>query len=55
MVKYIFRVFDRDTGDQISQLVTDCDHMLETLEVLNKLGMVKGFILDDEKEIKNDL
>ena len=53
MVKYIFKVYDRETGDQISQLVTDCDHMLDTLEILNKLGMVKGFILDD-KENEND-
>lgn len=55
MVKYIFKVFHRETGEQLSQLVTDCEHMLETLEVLNKLGMVKGFILDDDKEVKNDL
>ena len=54
MVKYIFKVYDRETGDQISQLVTDCDHMLDTLEILNMLGMVKGFILDD-KENENDI
>lgn len=53
MVKYIFKVYDRKTNDQITQVVTSCDYMLETLEVLNKLGMVKGFILDD-KEIEND-
>ena len=53
MVKYIFKVYDRKSNEQLAQVVTSCDHMIETLETLNKLGMVKGFILDD-KENEND-
>lgn len=53
MVKYCFNVYDRETNEKISQVVTDCDHMIDTLRILNELGMVKGYILDD-KEKEND-
>lgn len=53
MVKYCFNVYDRETGDKLSQVITSCDHMIDTLQVLNELGVVKGYILDD-KENEND-
>lgn len=52
MVKYIFNVFDRNDHDKkVASVVTDVDHMLETLQTLSELGLVKGYIInDDEKE-----
>ena len=54
MLKYCFKVFSFDDGKQIAQVVTNVDMMLETLCELNKLGIVKGFILDDKEIEKNE-
>ena len=59
MIKYCFNVYDRETSEKISQVITSSDHMLDTLRTLSELGMVKGYILDadrldlnyDEKEL----
>lgn len=53
MIKYCFNVYDKKTNEKITQVITNIDNMLETLETLNKLGIVKGYILD-EKENEND-
>lgn len=53
MLKYCFKVYRKEDGEQIAQVVTNVDMMLETLAELNKLGIVKGFILDD-KENEDD-
>ena len=53
MVKFIFKVYDKYTGEQIAQVVTSNDSMIDTIKTLNELGMVKGYILDD-KENEND-
>ena len=50
MIKYCFNVYDRTTGEKITQVISNVDMMLETLETLNKLGMVKGYILDDNDD-----
>lgn len=57
MIKYCFNVYDHVSGDKITQVITNVDNMLETLETLSKLGMVKGYILDDNKdcEVKNEI
>ena len=52
MAKYIFKVFDKDTGHLMDQVIVPVEHMLGTLEALNELGIVKGFILDDKEEDK---
>lgn len=53
MAKYIFKVFSYDDDKkQIAQVITNTDEMLDTLKFLNTLGIVKGFILDDDKEIE---
>lgn len=52
MLKYVFNVFDKYSGEKIDQVIVPAEAMLETLEALNKLGMVKGYILDDSKEEK---
>lgn len=54
MVKYVFNVYDRETGEKISSVVTNCDYMIDTMKTLNELGMVKGYILDDSKENEDD-
>lgn len=52
-IKYCFKVYSRNDDELITQVITDCSHMLDTLETLNKLGIVKGYILDDnESEVK---
>ena len=48
MIKYCFNVYDCETKDKITSVICDCDHMLETIKVLNELGIVKGYILDEE-------
>lgn len=50
MIKYCFNVYDRVTGEKITQVVSNVDMMIDTLKALNKLGMVKGYILDDNKD-----
>ena len=37
MIKYCFNVYDFESKDKITSIITDCDHMLETIEVLNQL------------------
>lgn len=49
MVKYCFNVYDKVTNEKITKVITSVDNMLETLETLNKLGIVKGYILDDKE------
>lgn len=49
MIKYVFNVYHRESGDKISQVITSCDHMLDTLKILSELGMVKGYILDADR------
>ena len=50
MAKYLFKVFDTLDNRQTAQVITTVDNMLETIEILSKLGLVKGFILDDEEK-----
>lgn len=50
MIKYCFKVFDKETDEQVIQLVSNADDMLDTINKLSKLGIVKGFILDDKEE-----
>lgn len=52
MIKYCFNVYDKESGEKITQVVTDVKHMLDTLEILSNLGMVKGYILDDKESEK---
>lgn len=54
MAKYVFKVFSyEDKNKQIAQVVTRTDEMIETIKFLNTLGIVKGFILDDDdKELE---
>lgn len=49
MVKFIFSVYDKYTGEKIAQVITNNDSMLETIKTLNELGLVKGSILDDKE------
>lgn len=49
MVKYLFKVFDKNS-ELKSQVIVPADHMIETLEALNKLGVVKGYIIFDTEE-----
>lgn len=53
MVKYVFNVYDRYTGEKITQVIDNSDNMLDTLKTLNQLGLVKSYIIDD-KENEND-
>lgn len=55
MIKYCFNVYDKSTGEKITQVVTNVDMMLETLQQLNELGIVKGFILDDKEDIESEV
>lgn len=52
MAKYVFNVYDRYTGEKITQLIDNTDNMLDTLKTLNEIGMVKSYIIDDKKDIK---
>lgn len=52
MTKYLFKVFDK--GEMTTQVITDISHMTETLEVLNKLGVVKGYIIFDQEESEEE-
>lgn len=49
MVKYLFKVFDKNS-DLKSQIIVPAENMLETLEALNKIGLVKGYIIFDQEE-----
>ena len=52
MIKYCFNVYDKVSGEKITQVITNVDNMIETLKILNKLGIVKGYILDDKENEK---
>lgn len=46
--KYLFKVFDK--GDLKSQIIVPAEEMLETLKALNKIGIVKGYIIFDQED-----
>ena len=55
MAKYVFKVFDYDDSNkQIAQVITNTDDMIESVKVLNQLGIVKGFIIDNDNRIVDD-
>ena len=47
-VKYLFKVFDKNS-DLRSQVIVPAEEMLETLTALNKIGLVKGYIIFDQE------
>lgn len=53
MVKYLFKVFDKNS-ELKTQMIVPVDHMLETLEALNKIGLVKGYIVFDQEESEEE-
>ena len=53
MVKYLFKVFDKNS-ELKSQVIVPADHMIDTLEQLNKLGIVKGYIIFDQEESEEE-
>lgn len=51
MLKYCLKVFDTD-NNLIMQFIVPCDDLLKVINDIKEFGTVKGFILDDESEVK---
>lgn len=49
MIKYSLSVYDRDTKERITSVITTVDYLLDTINQLSQLGDVKGYILDDKE------
>lgn len=49
MIKYCFVVYDKQSKEKITSVVCDVDHMIDTVKVLNELGNVKGYIMNDDE------
>ena len=48
MIRYCFKVYDFDSKDIVTSVICDCEHMIDTIKELNKLGIVKGYILNEK-------
>jgi hypothetical protein len=52
MLKYVFNVFDKDTGEKKAQVIAAADSFVDTIKKLNEIGMVKAYLIDDSQEVE---
>lgn len=49
MIKYCLTVYDKQTFEKITSVITNVENLLDTINQLSSLGTVKGYILDDKE------